>query len=405
MLLIIFIFIVEPIRETGDCFADGFFVNERLNMSKKESQNKLFQHSEIKVRVLRLYLERYLNVLTLSKYVGDIYIHDLFCGEGIYEEGGKGSPITILETINSIHLNSRLSNHRTGHFICHFNDFDSQKVDKLKEEIRKANLFRSEMGKLHFTKEDYQTLLPKIIRKVNSLTKEKAFIFIDPYGYKDISIKDIEALLKCRKTEVLLFLPTQFMFRFEKKGTPESLKEFINELVPEEKWPNSHTGIAFIENLRDAFRKAIGGNFFVDSFIITRDKNQFFCLFFFTSHIYGFDRMLDAKWEIDEEEGRGWHYEQELSLFKSASARPNTDKFEKALFKFLTQYRSNGELYKFTLHNGHLPSHTNEILSKIQNDGRLLIKCADGKPLKKSTFYVRYTEFRDAPERVRMKIV
>ncbi|MDP4129232.1 MAG: hypothetical protein Q8939_03645, partial [Bacteroidota bacterium] len=41
-----------------------------------------------------------------------------------------------------------------------------------------------------------------------NLKKEKAFVFIDPYGYKHIKASDIQNLLKTRIAEVLLFLPT-----------------------------------------------------------------------------------------------------------------------------------------------------------------------------------------------------
>lgn len=373
-------------------------------MSAKESQIKMYEHSEVKVRLLKLYLERYLNILTQTPYVTDIYVCDLFCGEGLYEDGGKGSPIVILETINVIHQSSLKSGKKTGHFLIQFNDKDSSKITKLEWIINDKKLFQEGIGKLVCTKEDYQTLLPKVVNKINSFKKEKAFVFIDPYGYKDISVKNILSLLQSKKTEVLLFLPTQFMFRFEAKGTPQSLLQFINELVPEEQWPKSETGVDFIENLRDAFRKRIGNDFFVDSFIITRDKNQFFSLFFFTSHIYGFDRMLESKWEIDNEEGRGWYYEKP-SLFTNQPVKPNTIKFERILNNFLKgNFRTNKQVYEFTIRNGHLISHATDILSKIQSEGSLEIISKDGKSVRNNTFYIKYKDYRDNPDKIKMKI-
>lgn len=370
----------------------------------KDSQVKMYQHSEVKVRLLKLYLEKYLNILTHSPYFNEIYVYDLFCGEGIYEDGGKGSPVIILETINAIHSVSKVSDRKTGHFICNFNDFEGSKVDKLQAIIVEKRLFKEELGKLNCTKEDYQLLLPKVVAKVSRLKKDKAFIFIDPYGYKDISVKHILSLVENKKTEVLLFLPTQFMFRFETKGTPESLKDFINELVPKEEWPKSETGIDFIESLRDGFRGALGKDFFVDSFIITRDRNQFFSLFFFTSHIYGFDRMLESKWEIDAEEGRGWYYE-DASLFNDQPKKPNTLKFERSLMSFLKgKYRTNGEIYEFTVRNGHLTSHANDILAKAQTEGHLEIRAKDGKPVRKGSFHIRYKEYRDEFDKIEIMV-
>ncbi len=370
----------------------------------KESQQIMMPHSEVKIRLLKLYLERYLNVLTQSKYFGDINLYDLFCGEGIYEGEGKGSPIVILETIKEIFYANKSSGNSTDKFHCLFNDIEKWKVEKLQNEISKRNLHYSEIGKLRFSQKDYKTLVPEVAQEIAGLKKQKAFIFIDPYGYKEIKATDIKTLLQSNKSEVLLFLPTQFMFRFETKGTPECLIDFIAELMPIEKWPVSETGIDFIENLTDAFREYLGKDYFVDSFIITRDKNQFFCLFFFTSHIYGFDRMLDAKWKIDEEDGRGWDYNIENSLFSSVQKTANTEKFEKKLIEFLKEERTNGELYEFRVHNAHLANHANEILIKFQKGGKLISLKQDGTPARNSSFYLSYKDYRDQPKKIKIRL-
>ncbi len=370
----------------------------------KESQQTMMQHSEVKVKLLQLYLERYLNILTQSKHCEDIYLYDLFCGEGIYENGGKGSPIVMLETIKNIFYANKSKGKVADKFNCLFNDIDNLKVEKLKNEIDKRKLHYSEIGKLDFSEKDYKKLLPEVVAEINGLKKQKAFVFIDPYGYKEIKVSDIKTLIQSNKSEVLLFLPTQFMFRFESKGTPECLVDFISELMPVEQWPVSETGVDFIENLTEAFRNNLGHDYFVDSFIITRDKNQFFCLFFFTSHIYGFDRMLDAKWKIDEEDGRGWDYNIENSLFSQVEKKANTYKFENKLIEFLKTEKTSGEMYEFRVHNGHLAAHANEILTKLQKDDRLTSIKPDGSPARKSSFYLSYSDYKKDPKKIKLKI-
>lgn len=371
-------------------------------MSLKDSQVNMYEHSEVKVQLLKLYLERYLNILNLSPYTSDVNVYDLFCSEGIYENGGKGSPICILEIIKKIY-DDNLAQGKNGKFNCLFNDYDVEKINKLKESINNLKLHDPKTGGLRYGESEYKIILTEVITEINKFRTEKGFIFIDPYGYKDIQVKDIKELLKSKKTEVLLFLPTQFMFRFEKNGTPQCLKDFIEELLPAAEWPTSSTGLAFIETLKEALRKSIGDEYFVDSFIITRDKNQFFCLFFFTSHIYGFDRMLDAKWQIDEEEGRGWNYE-DNSLFSQSVKTPNTIKYERNLKNFLTDFKSNADLYRFTLHHGHLPKHANQILAQLQTDGHLAAVLKDGKAARKGSFYINYQDYKNNPDKIKLKI-
>lgn len=370
----------------------------------KESQQIMMQHSEIKIRLLKLYLERYLKILFQSKYFGDINIYDLFCGEGIYENGGKGSPFIILETIKNIYYSNKSDGKETDKFNCFFNDIDIKKVEKLKERITRYKLYYPEFGTLRFSTLNYREILPGIVKEIESLVRQKAFIFLDPYGYKDIRISDIKTLLKSNKSEVLLFIPTQFMFRFETKGSPESLVNFIDELMPIEQWPVSETGIEFIEKLTEAFRNSLGDNYFVDSFIITREKNQFFCLFFFTSHIYGFEKMLESKWKIDEEEGRGWH-SNEIDLFSGIEKMPDTDKFEAKLKEFLKKnFRTNAEIYKFTLRNGHRPCHASTLLLKYQKSSGIIIEIETGKSIRPSAFYLNYKCYKEEPSKIKIRL-
>lgn len=366
-------------------------------MAKKDSQTAMYEHSEVKVKLLKTYLERYFNILNNSRFIEDIHYFDLFCAEGIYSNGGKGSPIIVLESIKNAYFASKHKNGNSGKFHCVFNDIDHNKINTLIDNISKHKLHYPEIGTINFENKDYQNLCPEISLKIKNIKKnDKAFVFIDPYGYKEIRIKDIKSLLEKRNSEVLLFLPTHFMFRFRENGTPESLYEFINEIVPEDEWPKSKTGLDFIENLKSGFKKYLGDSFFVDTFIISREKNQFFCLFFFTSHIYGFDRMLDAKWKLDEEDGRGWKYNSSSDdLFSTIEKEPNTLKFENSLNNFLSEnQKTNKELYEFTLKSGHLTTHTTQILKKWQDEKRLIAKTPEGTDGRKSAFYIAYKDYK-----------
>ncbi len=368
-------------------------------MAKKESQKTMFEHSEVKVKLLETYLKRYFNILNNAQFVGDIHYFDLFSAEGIYENGGKGSPIIVLESIKNAYYAAKYKKGQSGKFHCLFNDLDENKITTLQKNISNLKLHNSELGEIDFSQKDYKFLVPEVSKRINELKKgEKAFVFIDPYGYKEVRISDIRSLLQKGNSEVLLFLPTHFMFRFVEGGTPESLYEFIEEIVPKKEWPKSVTGLDFIENLKNGFKNYLGEKIFVDTFVISRDKNQFFCLFFFTSHIYGFDRMLDAKWELDEEQGRGWAFNSNIvDLFSALEKEPNTQKFENELKVFIKgNNRNNKEVYEFTLKNSHLPKHTIQIFKKWQDDKLLISKAPDGTDGRRSAFYLSYEHFKKA---------
>ena len=362
----------------------------------KESQLLPYEHSEIKVRLLKLYLDRYIHILALAKGVDDVHVYDLFCGEGIYDNQKEGSPVIILRNLKEIVVGHKNAGRSVGKFHCHFNDVDTKKLKKLGDYVSEKNLHDTEVGSILFSHKDYQVLKNEVANAINTGKNKKSFIFLDPYGYKGITVSDVENFLRSGHSEVLLFLPTQFMYRFEQEGTPDSLWNFIGELMPNEDWGVSDSGIAFINKLRDAFREKMRSKgHYVDSFIITRDKKEYFALFFFTSHLYGFEKFLEAKWEIDEEQGRGWSPVQtSVNLFSVAEVQPDTDKFEQNLKTYLREKRSNIDVHTFTIENGHLVPHASEILKSLQDNGCLSVRGLDDKPLRKGAFFIGWNEVR-----------
>jgi three-Cys-motif partner protein len=363
---------------------------------KKDVKMNLLDHSVAKVQLLREYLQRYLGIISNLGYNEKINIYDLFCGEGLYENGGKGSPLVIMDTIADL-VASGVVRKEMPPINCHFNDIKKEKVEKLDTIIRNEARYGKHYGDLMFTVKDYQDEVKELAKKFKQLRNEKAFVFIDPYGYADIHPADVKELLLSKKAEVLLFLPIQFMYRFEEKGTPQALIDILDELVGYKNWKPNDSVWSFIEHLKEAFRSYLP-EYFVDTFTIQKDANTVFCLFFFSAHIRGFEKMLEAKWKLDDEEGKGWEYTgQQNSLFIDFK----TNSPEELLKTFLQEERSNSEIYELTLHAGFLPKHTNEILRDWQNKGMLQV--TGKEKVKKGAFYITYKCYAEEPHKVKIK--
>lgn len=373
-------------------------------MTKKDVKKNLLNHSEAKVRLLGEYLKRYLNIIVNDGYTKRIKLYDLFCGEGLYQNGGEGSPLVALRQVKDIHFINVAKKSSIPKIDCHFNDIDKSKVQNVEKAIKDKSLYYQNFGEIEFTSNDYQaecqqlvTILPKL-KTVN----QKAFIFIDPYEYKHIKVDQIRQLMSKGNAEVLLWLPTQFMYRFSTNGTPESLKDFIDELGLLKNWNPASNVWDFVNRLKNGFQSSMGDKFYVDNFTIQKDANTVFCLFFFTSHIKGFEKMLEAKWDIDTEEGKGWNYAgNQPSLFQELKTNP----LEEKLKEFINGHkRYNGELYEFTLRQGFLPKHTNEIFYNWQNNGNLEVLKPDGNKARKGAFYIGYNYYRDDNKKVNFNL-
>jgi len=110
--------------------------------------------------------------------------------------------------------------------------------------------------------------------------------------------------------------------------------------------------------------------------------------------------MLEAKWEIDKEEGKGWEYKaQGPSLFFESRINPLEEKFR----EFLKEPRTNGELYEFTLHSGFLTMHAVEVLTNWQNNGLLNVTLGNGDRARKGAFYISYDNYKSEPSKVSIK--
>jgi three-Cys-motif partner protein len=356
----------------------------------------LLEHSQAKVELYGHYLSIYLNILHRAGFAKRIFLFDLFCGEGIYENNAKGSPIIALDCIRNHYYSN---NNSMPNMTLWFNDNGISEIEDgvyKVDRVQKigSKIFRPDNVKVEFYRENYEDIYSKAIDLVSKTRDAKGLFFIDPFGYKAIKPDDIRKMLQGGKTEVFLWLPIAHMYRFAdsavRSGFPgsEPLRLFLSELFGKS-IPDFQSPYDFIEKLEARFRVFLKDlNIFVDTFILERDASNVYSLFFFTSNKRGYEKMLESKWSIDPSHGRGHSIEKTMSLFDEIelSGYPNK------LWAFLdsAEFRTNEELYLFGLENGFLPKHTNDILKK--NKSKFEVIGLDGKPVR--GYYIEYNSER-----------
>lgn len=345
----------------------------------------LDEHSEAKVKLYSRYLSIYLNVLSRT-HVKSIHIYDLFCGEGIYADGEKGSPIAALECIKD-HFHN---NGSCPDLYLTFNDNEYSeiepgklKIERVKE--RAKEIYRPINVKVEFTRIDYKIFINNVIERTDRLTNiERALVFIDPFGYKDIKPEDIRKLLRNGKTEVLLFLPIYFMSRFAEKAKDleykggEALRSFLGELFGSiTKLPNYNNQNEFIYLIQEEFKHFLKLNY-VDSFKIERENNQWFALYFFTNNYKGFQKMLESKWSLDKKHGTGFKKGDGdvLDIFDEIALAH----YDQKVLGFLqtNTTATNADLRTFGFNNNFLPKHTKQVLDQLRITHGIEIISLDG---------------------------
>lgn len=341
--------------------------------SRENPKVNLLEHSKAKVELYGRYLSVYLNILRNVTSVEKIFIFDLLAGEGIYLDGSKGSPIIALENLQRF-TSSAI---KFPEIEIWFNDNGKSEIEAGVDKIDRVERFAKEIRvdekvQIVFSKDDYEEVLPRALAALRGTRNAKGLFFIDPYGYKDIHPDEIKQIMNSGNTEVILFLPISHMYRFAQKALRSNfpgsapLKAFLDELIDGEMSPFSSV-YDFQLQLKDNLRNYLGSDrFFVDTFILERDSNNVYCLFFLTSHIRGFEKMLETKWRIDTTEGKSHKIEKTTAMFSGIEIA----NYPRKLREFISQvdYRTNEELYRFGLENGFLPKHTNKVIKEWKDE-------------------------------------
>ncbi len=358
-------------------------------------------HSEAKVEFFKKYLERYLRVLYLAPTINEINVFDVFCGTGIYDNGKKGSPIVAFDAIKE--LRDEYGFDKRINLIV--NDSKEIKVSVVRDYIDNNNKNYCGVG---YHNQSAEWMFEEVIKQISKQDKNtRNLVFIDPYGYKEIKKATLQSLLDNERTEIILFLPISQMQRFTATALESEvesykpLKNFVDSFF-EENHPirkNRVNAIEYIDYLKDKLRF---GKYFSTSYYIERDESSFFGLFFVSPHIFGFQKILEVKWALDEDSGRGFRQpETQSSLFaeqsKELAHNDNYERLEKILKESLRTPKNNWELYEIILKNEFLPKHANEIFTKWQDAIKnfSIIEISTGKPARKKGFYANWENYKN----------
>jgi len=369
-----------------------------MSKANQSTRQTLADHSAAKVRVFTYYLGIYLSILGKSRNVEQVHLYDLMCGEGEYADGREGSALKGLREVlryftqypaETLHINYLLND-------AGMSDVkpDCRKIDRVKE---KAALipFGPEAEKrltVHYRALPCATVMSRAIDRVQRLTafREKALLFIDPWGYKDIRTNDLKAALVGGQSEVLLFLPAEMMYRFTKKAYHEdfeggqALQDWLKDLFPEA-LPSFADVHDFIQQFRHRLQKRIDVPF-SSRFTLQAANRNTYSLFYFTSNRIGLQKMLESQWKEDPDQGSGHRADQNFTLFKPGEL----DDYPARVQAYLraAPSRTNEDLLEFGLMEGFLPKHTADVLKALTAAGRLKTWEPGCPPLRRNTFYI-----------------
>lgn len=380
-----------------------------MGKKRKSAKDVMLPHSAAKVAFYRSYLVKMLSIMSVTRYFNRVNIFDVFCGRGVYADGGHGSPIQAMEAIQKV----REDHPSDTTFYLYLNDVVKKFVLGVKEYIEE-HFPKNGLCKVNYLNAPAKRLFEELVSFLEHMPKtSKNVIFIDPYGYKDIHKETLRRMMSNERTEILLFLPISFMHRFthyafdgnaNKGALP--LREFISEFFPVGHPVRSDEPMdvkQYIRELTKAF--SFDGKYYTTSYFIERDCKNYFALFFMTTNLLGLEKAVDTMWELDKLEGKGFHQPEVETLqqkmfedfFREEDDRKRFEYLRILMLSFLEKrQRSNCEIYEYILQHGYKPTHANEVLRKLQKDDLIDVFLWDsGNKAKKGAFYVCYTHSKN----------
>lgn len=358
--------------------------------SKKKDKAKdvILPHSKHKLDLYKNYLERYLSILLRSKYTKSISLYDLFCGRGQYKDGNIGSPLITNECVQAALNNAKQYGFNPVPISISVNDKSGKNIKAVKELLEKQ---KRDGVDYNYTDKEASEQLKFIAADISKKDKgDKCLVFIDPYGYSQVTKADLQNLIQNENTEVILFLPVANIYRSyitaltdeEEKSCYEGLRRFIYSLFPQTHkiyQGEIENNLELIQEIKQALR--LLGDQFVCSHNIERTRGMYYAIFFLTSNMLGFEKMVESKWKVDPNEGAGHKHKKATGMMDMfTQAFQEEDQYmqmERLKAILLTSIRQQGEmnnnqLYELALRSEFKPAHAVKCLNNMIKD-RVLI--------------------------------
>lgn len=258
--------------------------------------NEQQEQSFVKTQIVSKYFDAWANVIlaTLRKNPrsdGKIAYIDLFAGPGRYKDGAASTPIKIIE--KALQKEEYRKN-----LLCIFNDKDENNTESLKSSIFNID----GIDKLKYKPQIYSHEVgEEIVKMFEEMRLVPTLFFVDPWGYKGLSLRLINSVLKDWGCDCIFFfnynrinmaMSNEFVKEHMTALFGPTHYEIVNTKLKEIKEPKLREYI-IIEELCTAL-KELGGNFTLPfCFKNANGKRTSHHLIFVSKDFKGYDIMKD----------------------------------------------------------------------------------------------------------------
>ena len=337
--------------------------------------DKPTEQSKVKTRIVDKYFEAWANVIIpqAKKWKSNIGYVDLFAGPGKYNDGFKSTPVLVLEkAIGNKDMRNML--------VSAFNDIDLKSVQNLEGTISSIPGIDVLKHKPLVTNTEVSGEgLDRILDHVKTIP---TLFFVDPWGYKGLSLKLIISALQNWGCDCIFFFNYR---RIIMSINNPFVEEHMDSLFGKERVADlrnlpttlnsSEKELSVIETISQALKEKAGQYVLPFRFKSDSGKRSSHHLIFVSKHIRGYEIMkkIMANESTDSDQGvPSFEYNpaslRQPLLFELS--RPLDDLAEMLLTNYAGRTMTMKQI--FDDHNvgtPFLPKNYKHILSKLESEG------------------------------------
>lgn len=366
-------------------------------MASNSFFNEQTEQSLVKATIVSKYFDVWANVIiaTQKRYPNrssnKIAYIDLFAGPGRYFDGSQSTPLKILQNaIQNPDVRERL--------VTLFNDKDEGNAHSLESAINSL----SGIETLRYPPQvENKDVGEEIVKMFEEMSLVPTLFFVDPWGYKGLSLRLVNSVLKDWGCDCIFF----FNYNRINMGLSNPMvMEHMNSLFGEERAEKLRPKLdllsppdrelTIIEELCQAIKSY--GNRYVLPFTFrdSKGKRTSHHLIFVSKHFRGYEIMKDimARESTNADQGvPTFEYNPADFLPKQTLlfnlSRPLDDLQEMLLGSFAGQTISMLEIYQqHNIDTPYVKSNYKEALKALEENGKIKAKKPDGKSRRKGTF-------------------
>ena len=337
------------------------------------------EQSRVKAAIVSEYFTSWASIMVNArkKFGGgnNIAYIDLFAGPGRYSDGTVSTPLLVLKkAIENPDLSERL--------VTYFNDKNPNFVDSLQEAIE--NLPGIETLEHEPVVENYE-VGPEIVEAFQSAKLVPSLLFVDPWGYKGLSLGLVHSVVKDWGCDCIFFFNynrinmginnpyvREHMEALFGKVRARELRKIIKPLSSEDR------ELVIVEELCAALREL--GPEYVLPFRFKSDQSirTSHHLIFVSKHPLGYEKMKEimAKESSGEQQGvASFEYNPHATAqqpFLFALSRPLDELGDMLLDEFAGQSLSMSEIYeKHNVNRPYVKKNYKDILWELEETGKI----------------------------------